>query len=106
MTPNYQRIKDAISKNCLDTLGNVYTITLDDVMDYIEKELSPNMKVQLDRFDEESFAVELADAIGNTGIMELMEGAICEAIKTQMQYAREGIAEALTESFFLEEVSA
>jgi transcriptional regulator of NAD metabolism len=102
MTPNYQRIKDAISKHCLDTLGNVYTITLDDVMDYIEKELSPNMKVQLDRFDEESFAVELADAIGNTGIMELMEGAICEAIKTQTQYAREAIVEALTESGFLE----
>jgi hypothetical protein len=111
MTPNYQLIRDAISKNCLDTPGNVSTITLDDVMDYIEKELSPNtsprrffgMRVQLDRFDEEIFAFELADAIGNAGIMDLMEGVICEAIKTQMEYSREAIVGTLTKSAFFEE---
>jgi hypothetical protein len=106
MTQSFQRISNALAQHCLDSFGNIYTVTLDDVMDYIEKELPPNMKAQLDRLDEESFAVELADAIGNAGIMELMEGAICEAIKTQMAYAREGIVEALTESSFLEEVSA
>ncbi len=102
MTPNFQRIKDAISKNCLDSMGNVYTVTVDDVVDYIEKELSPAMKAQLATIDEESFAFELADAIGNVGIMELIETAICETIKTQIAIAREVVLEAQSESEFIE----
>ena len=44
MTPNFQRIKDALAQYCLDSLGNVYTITVDDVVSYIEKELPPATK--------------------------------------------------------------
>ncbi len=104
MTPNFQRIKDAIAQHCLDSLGNVYTITVDDVVDYIEKELSPSMAAQLAALDEVSLAIEIADAIGNVGIMELIENAICEAIKTQIQIAREAVLEAQNESDFIEEV--
>ena len=67
MTPNFQRIKDALTQHCLDSLGNIYTITVDDVVDYIEKELSPAMTVQLAALDEVSLAIEIADAIGNAG---------------------------------------
>ncbi len=104
MTPNFQRIKDALAQHCLDSLGNIYTITMDDVMSYIEKELPPATKAQLAVVDEVSLAVEIADAIGNAGIMELIEAAICETIKTQIQIAHEAVLEAQSESQFIEEV--
>ena len=104
MTPNFQRIRDALTQHCLDSLGNIYTITIDDVVDYIEKELSPTMRKQLASLDEASLAIEIADAIGNAGIMELIEAAICETIKTQIQIAREAVLEAQSESQFIEEV--
>ena len=104
MTPNFQRIKDALTQHCLDSMNNIYTITVDDVVSYIEKELSPAMTAQLAALDEVSLAIEIADAIGNTGIMELIEAAICGTIKTQIQIAREAVLEAQSESQFIEEV--
>ncbi len=104
MTPNFQRIRDALTRHCLDSMNNIYTITVDDVVDYIEKELSPSMATQLAALDEVSLAIEIADAIGSAGIMELIEGAICEAIKTQLTIAHEAIHEAQNESQFIEEV--
>ena len=106
MTPNFQRIRDALTQHCLDSMNNIYTITVDDVVDYIEKELSPAMTIQLAALDEVSLAIEIADAIGNVGIVELIESAICEAIKTQITIAREAVLEARTESEFMEEVCA
>ena len=102
MTPNFQRIKDALTQHCLDSLGNVYTITVDDIVDYIEKELSPALKANLASLDETNLAFEIADAIGNVGIMELIETAICETIKTQIAIAREAVLEARNESEFIE----
>ncbi|CAG1013113.1 hypothetical protein ANAEL_04604 [Anaerolineales bacterium] len=104
MTPNFQRIRDALTRHCLDSMGNIYTITMDDVVDYIEKELPPTMKAQLDAIDEVSLAIEIADAIGNAGIMEQIEAAICETVKTQIQIAREAALEAHCENIFIEEV--
>jgi len=102
MTPNFQRIKDALTQHCLDSLGNVYTITVDDIVDYIEKEISPALKANLAALDETNLAIEIADAIGNVGIMELIETAICETIKTQIAIAREVVLEAQSESEFIE----
>jgi len=102
MTPNFQRIKDALTQHCLDSLGNVYTITVDDIVDYIEKEISPALKANLAALDETNLAIEIADAIGNVGIMELIETAICETIKTQIAIAREAVLEAQSESEFIE----
>ncbi len=104
MTPNFQRIKDALTQHCLDSMNNIYTITIDDVVDYIEKELSPAMRIQIAALDETNLAIEIADAIGNAGIMELIEAAICETIKAQIQIAREAVVEAQSESQFIEEV--
>ena len=104
MTPNFQRIRDALTQHCLDSMNNIYTVTIDDVVDYIEKELSPAMRVQLAALDEASLAIEIADAIGNAGIMELIEAAICETIKTQIQIAREAVLKAQSESHFIEDV--
>ena len=104
MTPNFQLIKDALTQHVLDSLGNIYTITVDDVVDYIEKELSAEMTAQLAALDEVNLAIEIADAIGNAGVMELVEGVICETIKTQITIAREAVLEAQSESEFIEEV--
>ena len=112
MTPNFQRIRDALTQHCLDSMNNIYTITVDDVVDYIEKELSPatssrrffGMTIQLAALDEVSLAIEIADAIGNVGIVELIESAICEAIKTQITIAHEAAFEAQNESEFIEEM--
>ena len=104
MTPNFQRIRDALTQHCLDSMNNIYTITVDDVVDYIEKELSPAMTIQLAALDEVSLAIEIADAIGNVGIVELIESAICEAIKTQITIAHEAAFEAQNESEFIEEM--
>ncbi len=102
MTPNFQRIKNALAQHCLDSLGNIYTITVDDVVDYIEKELSPTLTTQLAAIDEVSLSIEIADAIGNAGIMELIEAAVCQTIKMQIQIAREAVLEAQSESDFIE----
>ncbi len=102
MTTNFQRIKDALAQHCLDSMGNIYTITVDDIADYIEKELSPAMTAQLAALDEVDLAIEIADRIGNVGIMELVEGAVCEAIKTQITIAREALREARCESDYVE----
>ncbi|MBI5943676.1 MAG: hypothetical protein HY864_04850 [Chloroflexi bacterium] len=104
MTLNFQSIRDALTQHSLDSMNNIYTITVGDVVDYIEKELSPAMTAQLASLDEVSLAIEIADAIGNAGIMELIEGAICETIKTQIQIAHEAVLEAQSESQFIEEV--
>jgi len=104
MTQPFQRIRTALAQHCLDSLGNIYTITVDDVVSYIEKELPPTTKAQLAAIDEVSLAIEIADAIGNAGIMELIEAAICETIKTQIQIAHEAVLEAQSESQFIEEV--
>jgi hypothetical protein len=106
MTQPFQRIRNALARHCLDSFGNVYTITLDDVMDYIEKELPSAMKAQFAALDEVSLAIEIADAIGNVGVIELIETAICETVKTQIQIARGAVLEAQSESAFLEEISA
>ena len=37
MTPNFQLIKDALTQHCLDSMNNIYTITVYDVVDYFEK---------------------------------------------------------------------
>jgi hypothetical protein len=105
MTQPFQRIRNALAQHCLDSFGNVYTVTLDDVMDYIEKELPPTSKARLSALDEVSLAIEIADAIGNAGVMELIESILCETVKTQLQIAREAVLEAQSESAFLEAVS-
>jgi hypothetical protein len=106
MTQPFQRIRTALTQHCLDSFGNIYTVTLDDVMDYIEKELPPTAKARLSALDEVSLAIEIADAIGNAGVIELIETSISETVKTQIQITCEGVVEALTESGFLEGVSA
>ncbi len=94
-------LEEALKKNCLDVEGNIYTIGVNDVMAYIEGDLEledPQLAAHVVTLDETSLAIEIADAIGNVGIVEYVENAIREALKTQLEIAREGKAEAAVEA--------
>jgi hypothetical protein len=102
MALNIQRIKAALTHHCLDSLGHIYTLTVDDVADYLEKELPEDWRSRLAGMDEVDLAIGITDAIGNAGVMELIEDAICGAVKTQIRTAQDAVSEALCESDFIE----
>ena len=81
-------LENALKQNCLDISGNIYTIGVNDVMAYIENELpteDPELTAKLSELDETRLALEIADTIGNIGIVELVEVAIRNAIKAQAE---------------------
>ncbi len=101
MTTKFPDLEKALNEHCLDSAGNIYTIGVNDVLAYIEGDLAledPQLAAQVVTLDETSLAIEIADAIGNVGIVEYVENAIREAIKTQFEIAREGEAEAAVEA--------
>ena len=101
MTQKLPSLENALKQHCLDIAGNIYTIGVEDVMAYIENELpvaDPMLFAQLYTLDETGLALEIADTIGSTGIVELVENAIREAIKTQIEIANESLAEAAVEA--------
>ena len=101
MTTKFPDLEKALNENCLDSAGNIYTIGVDDIMAYIEGDLAledPKLAAQVAALDEMSLAIEIADAIGSLGIVEFVENAIRESIKTQIEIAREGEAEAAVEA--------
>ena len=92
MTTKFPDLEKALKDNCLDSTGNFYTIVVNDVMAYIENELpieNPELAANASELDETSLALEIADCIGNVGIVEFVEGAIRDAIRTQLDLARE-----------------
>ncbi len=66
-----------------DSHGNVYTITVQDVMnvfaDFMRR--NPDLVGKIDRLDMFRLAVEIQDYIGSVGIMDHIETAVSEAIR-------------------------
>jgi hypothetical protein len=58
--------------------GCLYAITLEDVSVFLQE--NPALAELLDGLDPEALAVEIYDAIGEIGILELVEQAIREAV--------------------------
>jgi len=79
-----ERLKSALKDNALDVEGNVYTIGLDDVLAYFDelKAERPELFQKAQVCDPVQLALEIADMIGNEGIVELIENAIREAIRS------------------------
>ena len=101
MTTKFPDLEKALKDNCLDSTGNIYTIGVNDVMAYIENELpmeKPELAARVSELDETSLALEIADCIGNIGIVELVEGAIRDAIRIQLDLAREASTESAVEA--------
>ena len=101
MTTKFPDLEKALKDNCLDSTGNIYTIGVNDVMAYIENELpieNPSLAARVSELDETSLALEIADCIGSLGIVEFVEGAIRDAIRTQLDLAREASTESAVEA--------
>ena len=90
------QLESALKENALDSAGNIYTIGLNDVMAYMDElqKQSPELFATAQTCDPVQLAIEIADCIGNEGIVEHIENAIREAIMLQIQCAREAEKEA------------
>ena len=101
MTTKFPDLEKALNENCLDSTGNIYTIGVCDVIAYIENELpieNPELAAKASELDETSLAMEISDCIGSVGIVEFVEGAIRDAIRTQLDLACQARVDAVTES--------
>ncbi len=96
MTTKFPDLEKALKENCLDSTGNIYTIGVSDVIAYIENELpieNPELAARISGLDETNLALGIADCIGNIGIVEFVEGATRDAIRTQLDLTREADTE-------------
>jgi hypothetical protein len=87
MTTKYQALAQALNEHGLDGNGNIYTITTEDVLVYINELTNKDSELagKIDLLDPVSLAVEIADYIGGVGILEHVELAIHEAINLQIK---------------------
>ena len=90
------KLESALKEHALDSAGNVYTIGVNDVMAYMHELQTqhPELFAKAQLCDSVQLAIEIADCIGNEGIVEHIENAIREAIRLQIQSAREAENEA------------
>lgn len=89
MTPTFtqQETKDDASSLLLDAIrqqarldGNVYVISIDDIAGYLHER--PDLVALLENQDPDDVAMEIFDAIGSLGLLELVEEhAIRETIQ-------------------------
>ena len=86
-TSKHKALEEALNKHCLDSKGNIYTITVDEVMEYISELIKrhPDLAEKIDTLNQVSLATEIADFIGGIGITDHIEIAISEAIHLQIE---------------------
>jgi len=80
-----------------------------DILEYIETNLRaahPDLFNQVASLNPTVLAIEIADAIGEIGIVEMVEGSVLETIRKQVEARRDTPREALSERDFIEEVCA
>ncbi|MGA7192870.1 MAG: hypothetical protein WBW94_04500 [Anaerolineales bacterium] len=84
------RLESALKEHALDAAGNIYTIGLNDVMVYVDEmqKENPELFRKAQNCDPTQLAIEIADMIGSAGIVEHIESAIREAIRTQYECLR------------------
>ena len=91
MTLNFQPLKAALEELDRDCFANgcIYSITAYDILNYIENELSalkPDLAAKAASLDATALAMEIADCIGNIGLLEYVEGAVRDAILNQAEF--------------------
>jgi hypothetical protein len=87
METNHEALKKALEEHVLDSHGNIYTITVDDVLGYINELIKkhPDLAEKIDTLNQVSLATEIADFIGGVGIVDHIEMAISEAVYLQIE---------------------
>ena len=86
METNPEALKKALEENALDIHGNIYTITVDDVLVYMNQLIKkhPDLAEKIDTLNQVSLATEIGDFIGGVGIADHIEMAISEAVHLQI----------------------
>ena len=109
MNTNLTKLTQALKTHARSFDDNVYSIGVDDILEYIETDLRsafPDLFNQVTALDPTALAIEIADAIGEIGILEMVEGSILETIRKQVEARRDALRDALSERDFIEEVCA
>jgi len=109
MTTNFPKLADALKTHARSFDDNIYSIGIGDVLEYIQTDLRaafPDLFNQVAALDPTVLAIEIADAIGEIGILEMVEQSILETIRKQVEARRAALRDALSERDFIEEVRA
>ena len=87
METNHEALKKALEEHALDSHGNIYTITVNDVLVYINQLIKrhPDLAEKINTLNQVSLATEIADFIGGVGIVDHIEMAISEAVHLQIE---------------------
>ena len=106
---NLTKLTDALKTHAHSFDDNIYSIGVGDILEYIQTDLRsafPDLFNQVAALDPTVLAIEIADAIGEIGILEMVEQSILETIRKQVEARRAALRDALSERDFIEEVRA
>ena len=106
---NLTKLTDALKTHAHSFDDNIYSIGVGDILEYIQTDLRsafPDLFNQVTALDPTALAIEIADAIGEIGILEMVEQSILETIRKQVEARRDALRDALSERDFIEEVRA
>ena len=109
MNTNFTQLAEALKTHARSFDDNIYSIGVGDILEYIQTDLRsafPDLFNQVAALDPTILAIEIADAIGEIGILEMVEGSILETIREQVEARRAALRDALSERDFIEEVRA
>ena len=109
MSTNFTELAQALKTHARSFDDNVYSIGVGDILEYTETDLRtafPDLFTQVAALDPTVLAIEIADAIGEIGILEMVEQSILETIRKQVEARRDALRDALSERDFIEEVRA
>ena len=86
MNTNFTQLAEALKTHARSFDDNVYSIGVGDVLEYIQTDLRtafPDLFNQVAALDPAILAIEIADAIGEIGILEMVEQSILDTIRKQ-----------------------
>ena len=109
MNTTFTELAEALKTHARSFDDNVYSIGVGDILEYIETDLRaafPDLFNQVTALDPTVLAIEIADAIGKIGILEMVEQSIQETIRKQVEARCDALRDALSERGFIEEVCA
>ena len=109
MNTNFNQLAEALKTHARSFDDNIYSIGVGDILEYIQTDLRaafPDLFNQVAALDPTVLAIEIADAIGEIGILEMVEQSILETIRKQVEARRDALRDALSERDFIEEVRA
>jgi len=86
MSTNFTELAQALKTHARSFDDNIYSIGVGDILEYIQTDLRaafPDLFNQVAALDPTVLAIEIADAIGEIGILEMVEQSILDTIRKQ-----------------------